>query len=205
MDFRRLSDSELADFAQNVLTRLGGTELTAVNPAIRTQLATAIGPLPANFQDQISEAAVLASQRKAAVSVKNASREQLTELLAQTRNTLVAARAPRPEFDLCGFNYRDTSAEVYKANDPSDVSAFGYSNGVNKLSFKGNNRVGSVVYEIWRRHGDTAQWALHATTKKQMFTDAPVQPGQFYEYRVRAKATNSVSNFSNSAVVYGVG
>ncbi len=32
----------------------------------------------------------------------------------------------------------------------------------------------------------------------------PVTPGQYYEYKVRAAAPKSVSNFSNSAVVYGV-
>lgn len=84
------------------------------------------------------------------------------------------------------------------------MSAFGYSNGVNKIRFSGNNRNGRVNYEIWRRHGDTVGWSLHATTKRQRFTDTPVTPGQYYEYKVRAAAATNTSNFSNAAVVYGV-
>ncbi|MEP6848972.1 MAG: hypothetical protein ABI999_08945, partial [Acidobacteriota bacterium] len=68
----------------------------------------------------------------------------------------------------------------------------------------GNNKSGSVVYQVWRRQGDTGAWGLLATTKKQTFTDAPVTPGQYYEYKARASAARSVSHFSNSAVVYGV-
>lgn len=47
-------------------------------------------------------------------------------------------------------------------------------------------------------------WLLHATTRRQSFADTPVVPGQFYEYRVRAVGSRSVSNFSYSAVVYGM-
>lgn len=92
----------------------------------------------------------------------------------------------------------------YEAQNPTNLSVFGYSNGINRGKFSGNNKRGRVVYEIWRRQGDTGGWLLHATTKKQSFTDTPVTPGQYYEYRVRAVAAKSVSHFSNPAVVYGV-
>jgi hypothetical protein len=58
-------------------------------------------------------------------------------------------------------------------------------------------------YEIWRRHGDEGPWGIIATTRKQAFADTPVTPGQYYEYKVRAVAAKSTSNYSNSAVVYG--
>ena len=142
--------------------------------------------------------------RKAAVRTKNASRDQLLSFLAQVKNALLAGLAPREQYDICGFGFRTTMVGPYIAQDPTDLSAFGYSNGVNTIKFKGNNGLNSVVYEIWRRQGDTGEWTLLATTKKQTFIDAPVKPGQYYEYKARAKAAKLISHFSNSAVVYGV-
>jgi fibronectin type 3 domain-containing protein len=89
------------------------------------------------------------------------------------------------------------------AAEPSDLAAEGRSDGANYLTWTSNNKYGTVVYEIWRLHGDTAPWALHATTKKQSFTDTPVTPGQVYNYKVRAVAATNQSNYSNTAVVYG--
>lgn len=45
----------------------------------------------------------------------------------------------------------------------------------------GNNQPGSVMYEVWRRHGDTVDWYFLKVTKKQRATDTPVTPGQYYE------------------------
>jgi hypothetical protein len=204
MDFRRLSDNNLSDFAANVAALLGGTDLPSIDSNVRTDLVTAIGTKPATLATQTAAAAVAETSRKASVSTKNTTKTQIVALMSQVRDALRAGLAPKKEYDLCGFDYPTTPSDIYIALDPTDLSAFGFSNGVNKIVFSGNNKRGRVVYEIWRRHGDTAGWALHATTKKQSFTDTPVTPGQYYEYKVRAVAAKSVSNFSNSAVVYGV-
>ena len=86
---------------------------------------------------------------------------------------------------------------------PTDLTAVGVSSGVNKIEFRGNNAEGTV-YEIWRLHGDTAPFALHATSTLEIYEDSPVTPGQYYEYKVRVVRGGSVSEFSTSAVVYGV-
>jgi hypothetical protein len=205
MNFRRLSDNDLADFASNVLALLGGTELSAIDTAVRTALTTAIGTLPDDFGQQVRDASNAEGTRMAAVSVKNDSRDQLLAFMSQVRNALLAGVAPKNQYDLCGFDFRDAPVGNYVAQDPTELSAFGYSNGVNTIKYKGNNAPNSVVYEIWRRQGDTGELILHATTKKQSFEDTPVTPGQYYEYKVRAVASKSVSNFSNPAVVYGAG
>ncbi len=204
MNFRTLSENDLSDFAANVATLLGGTQITAIDTNVRADLVTAIGAKPANLADQTAAAAGLEGTRKAAVSTKNMTRAEIIALMSQVRDALKAGLASKTQYDLCGFNYPVISSDIYVAQDPSGLSAFGFSNGVNKIRFSGNNKRGSVVYEVWRRHGDTAPWALHSTTKKQSFTDTPVMPGQYYEYKVRAAAAKSISNFSNSAVVYGV-
>lgn len=58
MNYRRLSDNDLADFALNVAALLGGTQLTAINTAVRTSLATAIGTLPDDLEAQTALASV---------------------------------------------------------------------------------------------------------------------------------------------------
>ena len=58
-------------------------------------------------------------------------------------------------------------------------------------------------FEIWRRHGDTVDWYLHATTESPAYDDSDVKPGQYYEYKVRAVRGDSASEFSGSAVAYG--
>jgi hypothetical protein len=201
MNFRKIPDAHLADFAANVLTLLGGTQLASIPTATRTALTAAFGNLPGDLGTQTADAATAEAARKSVVSQKNGTREQLTALLAQVRDSLKAGLAPKAEYDLCGFSFAETAQGPYVANDPTEMSAFGYSNGVNKVVFKGNNPTGRVTYEIWRRQGDEGLWQIHATTKKQSFTDTPVTPGQYYEYKVRAVAPKSVSNFSNSAVL----
>ena len=203
MNFRAISENDLSDFASNVSTLLAGPELTAIDDRVRADLVTSIGTLPTDLSVQTAEVAVIEGERKAAVSARNVTRSQIWILMGRVRDALKSGVAPKRQYDLCGFDY-PTSRSTYEAQDPTDLSAFGYSNGVNTVRFKGNNKAGQVTFEIWRRHGDTAGWALHATTRKQSFTDTGISPGQYYEYKVRAVAAKSVSNFSNSAVVYGV-
>ncbi len=202
MNFRTLSENDLSDFAANVSTLLDGDEITAVDKNVRTSLGAAIGALPAGLKTQTAAATVAEAERKAAVSARNDTRGELRVLMGRVRDALKAGVAPKKQYDLCGFDF-PTSRSTYEAQDPTNLSAFGYSNGINKVRFSGNNKPGQVVYEIWRLNGDTAPWGLHATTKRQNFDDTGVTPGEYYEYKVRAVAARNVSNFSNSAVVYG--
>jgi len=204
MDYRKLEDLKLAGFAANVLTLLGAGTLTAIDShIIAPSLTTSIGTLPADLETKTLNAITADDSRRAAVSEKNIVRRDLLAIMKQVRDTLLASNAPRNQWELAGFDYPDLVQTRYIAQDPTELSAFGYSNGVNSIVFRGNNKAGRVVFEIWRRHGDTVDWALHATTRRQRHTDTPVTPGQYYEYKVRAVASRSISNFSNSAVVYG--
>ena len=56
---------------------------------------------------------------------------------------------------------------------------------------------------MWRLNGDTAPWGIIGTTRRQLYIDTPVVPGEYYNYKVRAVAATNVSDFSNVAVVYG--
>jgi hypothetical protein len=203
MNFRILSENNLSDFAANVMTLLDGGEIDAIDANTRASLAAAIGSKPDELAEQTASAAGLKGMRMAAVSTRNATKAEIIELMSRVRDALRAGRASKAQYELCGFDYPVPAAEIYVAQDPTELSANGFSNGINKIRFSGNNRRSSVVYEVWRRHGDNGPWLLHATTTKQSFIDRSVRPGQYYEYRVRAVAAKSISNFSNTAVVYG--
>jgi hypothetical protein len=202
MNFRILGDNDLSDFAANVYDQLRGAEITAIDPNVRNELVAAIGVLPGTLAMQTADAAVAEDSRKAAFSARNDTKFQLQALMSQVRDALKAGLAPKKQYDLCGFDYaKDRSIIIAQA--PTNLVATGTSNGVNRLTFNGNNRTGTVVYEIWRLHGDTVPFSIIATTKKQLYTDTPVTPGEYYNYKVRAVAASNASEFSNVAVVYG--
>jgi hypothetical protein len=203
MNFRRLKEGELADFMTNIASLLAGSELTAIDINVRAAIVTAIGTLPDDLADATAEAAVAEDLKRAAVSRRNGFTEQNEEIAMQVRELLKAGRAPKRQFDLCGFDYPFTTPSRYIARDPEHLSVSGISIGLNTGVFTGNNIAGRVTYEIWRRLSADGEWTIVGTTTKQKFTDMPVKPGQFYQYKVRAVASRSTSHFSNPAVVYG--
>jgi len=204
MNITKLTDSELADLTANLVGLLAGTELSAIEPGLRTELVTAFGTMPADFASELSDQAVANDDRKAATSTKDKTRDDLLFVTRRTQYALKAGGAPKSQFDLARFDYPAPRSAQYIAQTPTEMFAVGFSNGINTGGFRGNNRRGMVMYEVWRREGDEGPWHIHILTTKQRFKDEGVTPGQYYEYRVRAKASQNVSDFSNSTVVYGV-
>lgn len=204
MDPTKLNDYELADLAANIVNLLNGPELSSIEPGLRSNLIAAFGTKPAEFASQLSMQAVAENQRQAATSAKNMTRGELIPLIRMTKYALKASAAPRAQFDLARFSFPEGRSGEYFAQTPGEMSAVGFSNGVNSGRFVGNNRNGAVVYEIWRRKGRDGEWTIHILTTRQDFRDEGVTPGLYYEYRVRARAKKNVSDFSNSTIVYGV-
>jgi hypothetical protein len=203
MNFRTLNENQLSDFAANLKTLLEGSDLASIDSNVRMALLDAFGSLPDTLATQAARVQVVEGARKAAVSERNQTRRAIVDLLSQVRDALKGAKAPKGHFDLCGFNYRSSTLSRYMPADPTDLWVVGFSNGVNRGRFAGNN-VGTLVhYEVWRREDTRGPWLFHLTAKKQSFVDSPVVPGQYFEYRVRAIAARAISNFSNSAIVYG--
>ena len=86
---------------------------------------------------------------------------------------------------------------------PTKLSVAGYSNGVNKLRFSGNNLPSSVTYIIEAKTGDSPQYVMIGTSRKQSYEHKGVRPGEPVLYRIRAQAARGmVSPYSNEAVVY---
>jgi hypothetical protein len=113
-------------------------------------------------------------------------------------------QAPPDQYDALGFTPPDTVRSIVTPQRPTDLSATGFSYGVNPLVWTGNNPSGSAVYAIEVKIGDTAPYVLLTTATAQKWKHEGVTPGQFYQYRVRAQAArNLVSDRSNETVVYG--
>ena len=203
-NFRSLTEHDLAAFAENIVTLLAGTELSAIESHVRADLIAAFGTLPATLVTQTDAAVVSEDVRKSNVSERNDTTFQIQGLIARLRDALKSGQAPKNQYDLVGLNYPFTTRSKIIAQDPTGLSATGASNGVNRLTFTGNNKPSKVSFEIWRREGDSGEWKYIAATKRQSFTDKPVTPGQYYEYKVKAVAATTMSNWSNSAVVYGI-
>ena len=106
------------------------------------------------------------------------------------------------EFDAVGFDPPVIGRRPVTPQPPLELSATGYSNGVNALGFTGNNSAGRVLYIIEAKVADASKYSMIGTTKAQRFKHTGVKPGVPCQYRVRAQAARGVSDWSNEAVVY---
>lgn len=204
MNIRELNDGEILAFFKQIHDRLAAHEVTSLDNALADALAAILAPIIAAFEARLEALAAADAAKQAATQAKNASRALGEDACVDVLNNLKAVRAPGEDYEICGFDAPSTTVSgPYQAQTPSNFAALGASNGVNTMQWDGNNKHGMVTYEIWRREGDEGPWLLRDTTKRQDFKDTPVTPGQYYEYKCRAKAATNLSEFSNTSVVYG--
>ena len=203
MRFQELRPDEMPQFAENVRNLLAGTELSAIDPVVRAQLLTMIGTLPEVLAGQVEETFVKKAEFKASLTGRNSTNDVTGDVMKIVRDYLIAGNAPKEQFDKCAFVYPAKNRVRVIAETPSGLSVTGFSNNVNKGRFVGNNKTGTVTYEIFRREGKGGEWLFVKQVRKQSFTDEAVTPGQQYVYKVRAVAARNVSDFSNETIVYG--
>ena len=73
MNYRQMNAAATVDFAENVATLLGGTALTAIDAAVRTDLLTLIGTLPADLAAAQADVVVQTDEARASVSATSSS------------------------------------------------------------------------------------------------------------------------------------
>lgn len=201
MDFRRANAAVLVDFTRNVVGRLSGHEIECLPDDVADTLAAELQQLNDAFESDIARSIELETLLRSVYASRKRRQPQIVSKLSNVLKHLTAKRATDADLELCGFKTRKTWTRVI-AQDPGDLVVTGSETGVNKLRFKGNNRRNSVRYEVYRRKSPADEWTFLGLTPQQSFVDKPVVPGQFYEYKVRALASTTTSNFSDSAVVY---
>jgi len=194
----------LVDFTTNAATGVSNGKVSGFIAAQNTAIA-----------DRLTDAnAILAAADLSAVEAKAASLEAtalaqtaadtVVKLLSELKFAMQGVDATPDQYDALGMTAPTTTRVPVTPKTPTDLAATGFSNGVNSLTWTGNNTSGSVVYAIEVKIGDTAPYVLLATATRQDYRHEGVTPGQFYQYRVRAQAArNVVSGWSNEAVVYG--
>lgn len=205
MEYRKLSDADLVGFAKNVEDQLTAHAVDGLTGPEADALAAELTALNTPYGVAVDASIGKTAEKESATAAKRALRDEVIFKLSSVRNHLLAAESPKKAYDICGFNFPQPPSTII-ANDPTELSGQGFSNGVNRLVWKGNNKPGNVVYEVWRRYSDsdTIPYVIIGTTRRQVFVDTPVVPGEYYRYKVRAVAATNTSNFSNIAVVYGM-
>jgi hypothetical protein len=205
MNPRNLNRAALVDFTTNAATGVANGKVTGFLAAQNT-----------SFSDGLTDAnAVLAAADLAAVEARTASLEatqiaqnaadDVLRLLSDLKFAMRSVEAPSQDYDAIGFDAPAEFRSVVMPQTPTGLAGTGYSNGINVLTYQGNNVAGSVTYVIEAKIGDTAPYVIVGTSTKQSWKHIGVTPGQFYQYRVRAQAARGlVSDWSNEAVVYGL-
>jgi len=181
--------------ADGIVTGLLAQQINSISAAI----AEASAELAAAEQAQVeARAAALEATRIAQVK-----RVYLLGLLQNLKYMMKALNSMDVEFAGIGFDPPVRERRIVPPQTPNELAASGYSNGVNTLTFAGNNVPNSVIYIIEAKTARDGPYSIIGTSRRQSFKHIGVIPGQLYQYRVRAQATRGmVSDWSNEAVVY---
>lgn len=204
MQPRKLTQTELIAFSKNVETRLAAHEISALDNALADDLAAMLAPLNTAFTTSFAQKTQSKTAYAEQVQMCQNQENEIIFVLQQVMYHLKAAAAPSDNYAALGFDVPVDVSQTVIALMPLDLAAFGTSNGVNTLKWASQNKPGSVAFDIEMMIGDTAPWALLASTRKQRYQHVGVIPGQYYAYRVRARSAANVSEPSNVAVVYGL-
>ncbi len=200
-----MTRAQLADFGRNVATQVA-------NGKVKGMLAQQIASISAAIADASDE---LAAADNAQVAAKAAAIEttriaqekqaRLLKLLQQLKYLMRSLESNASEFDAVGFNPPVKVRQMVKPKIPFDLSATGYSNGVNVLKYNSSNSPNTVGYIIEAKIGDANRYQIIGTSKNRSFKHTGVKPGVPIRYRVRSQAARGgVSEWSNEAVVYPV-
>ena len=198
-----LTRAELADFGKNTATQVANGKISGLLAAQVTSISVAI----ADASAQLAEADRLQVEaRAAAMAATEAAtvmRRQLLKLLQALKYTMKGLESQASEFDIVGFDPPVIGRRPVIPQTPGELAAVGYSNGVNKITFAGNNGPGRVLYLVQAKSPDTPGYTIIGSTKAQRFAHTGVRPGVPVQYRVLALAARGqMSAPSNEAGVY---
>ena len=198
-----LNRADLAAFGRNTATQIAIGKVSGL-------LAEQIASISAAIADASESLAELDRRqmeiRAAAIEATTLAQEKriyLLKLLQDLKYLMKGNRCALHEFDIVGFDEPVIGRHPVVPQTPGKLAATGYSNGVNRLRFSGNNGAGRVTYTIEAKIGDSLVYVMIGTSKRQQFQHTGVKPGMPILYRIRAQAARGmVSNWSNEAAVY---
>jgi len=148
----------------------------------------------------------LAFQAKGATAAKRTARSstvatvrQFAQEFQKNPNVTDAIRG-----DL-GITIPDSNPSSTTPSVPTNLTAFGCSNGINQLRWNRNGNIGTTQFIIEARYGNDNNWQFVDVVTSSTYDHENQTPGEMVTYRVWAKRTDKRSGYSNEAVVYSVG
>jgi hypothetical protein len=198
-----MTRAELADFAHNAATQVAAGKVTGLLPEQAAAFSDGFELDADELEIVEAEAAAL---RSALMAATRRGQQLKARTLRRTQNlkyAMKAASSPASEFLAVGLAPPAARRKMIEPQTPAGLSASGYSNGVNRLRFIGNNQPNTVRYIVEARRAHAVEYEPVGVTNAQKFEHHNVVPGDQYQYRVYALTTRGrISNPSNEAVVY---
>lgn len=198
-----LPRSTFVVWLSNLVAVLAAGDLVPIDVLDQAAWSAEIDALRQDLEDADTDAGTFLAQYHAAVAAADSARSAALDRVKLLKFAMLAAPCAGAEFALAGLPVPVVDPVSYVALTPSELAAEGFSNGVNRLTFLGNNVSGLVVYVVFCQIGGTGDFILVGTTSKQRFTHSGVEPGTTYRYKILARSASNDSAFSNEALVYG--
>ena len=149
---------------------------------------------------------VQVAQRAASIEATRLANEEdrlVSRILQSLKYAMKSVHSPADQFAAVGFDPPVKARRVVRPQTPQQLSATGFSNGVNTLRFESNNTPNTVTYVVEAKTAASEPYSIVGASKNHSFKHTHVRPGNFYQYRVRAQSKRGgVSDWSNEAVVY---
>lgn len=203
MNPNRMNRASLADFGKNMAIQIAAGKVDGLLAEQVTAFSDAIADASelVAMRDE-NQVAALAAARQATQLAQDA-RFQLLRLMQEFKNTMKGIGSETHEFDAVGFDPPVVGRTPVTPQKPLELSAKGFSNGVNELRFTGNNLSGRVNYIIEACVAEAAEFTIIGVSRRQRFKHTRVKPGVPILYRVYAQSARGLASpFSNEAVVY---
>jgi hypothetical protein len=198
-----LTRAELADFGKNTATQVANGKISGLLAAQVASISAAIADASVGLAEAHRVQVETRAAAIAATEAAHVKRQQLLKLLQDLKYTMKGLESQASEFDAVGFDPPVIGRRPVKPQTPGELAAVGYSNGVNKLSFAGNNGPGRVLFLVQAKSPDSPGYTIIGSTKAQRFAHTGVRPGVPIQYRVVALAARGqISAPSNEASVY---
>src|SRR3954447_4668630 len=160
-----LTRAELADFGKNTATQVANGKISGLLTAQVSSISAAIGDASAELAEADRLQVETRAAAIAATEAAQVKRQQLLKLLQDLKYTMKGLGSQASEFDAVGFDPPVIGRRPVIPQTPGELAAIGYSNGVNKLSFAGNNSPGRVLFLVQAKLPDSQGYAIIGSTK----------------------------------------
>jgi hypothetical protein len=203
MDPNRMNRASLADLGKNMAAQIAAGKVSGLLPAQVTALSNAIAAASELVKTRDEHQVAMLAAARESTQLAQQARFELLRLMQDFKNTMKGIGSQTHEFGAVGFDPPVIGRTPVTPQKPLELSAKGFSNGVNELRFNGNNLPGRVNYIIEACVANATHYTIIGVSRRQRFKHLGIKPGVPVMYRVYAQSARGlVSQHSNEAAVY---